>query len=217
MEKNSNLFNVIIFSDSGGRDLVQRLNRINKDILFKVEVYPGAPMDQLIDRVGQFLRMKSRPVYDAIIIHGGVCSLTRITHMPYRAAVLQMDTATELLDKFKYDCRGIMEISTTAPIILAPLVGIDMVGYAGHWNERLYKMQPVLDEAVPLINNYIRSFNTDRGLPTPNTASCVHHCRGKDKGYRTHYQKLSDGCHPTDAVKEVWAKAFVECCLILFK
>lgn len=184
---------------------------------FKVEVYPGAPVEQLISRATQLLKSNSGPVYDVIIFHGGVCSLTKINHMPYRAAVLQLNTAHELLDKFKYECRGIMENSNQIPIILTPLVGIDLVVYAGHWNESLHNMQPVIDEVVPLVNNYIRSLNTERGLPTPNTSSCVHRCRGNNKGYRTHYLKLSDGCHPTDAIKETWVRAFIECCAGMIK
>lgn len=217
MERKLKSFRVIIYSDSRGRDLVQRLNGNSKDIWFKVVVHPGAPIDQLIDKAIQLLKAKSKPVYDVIFIHGGVCSLTKIIYMPYRAAIPQLNTAYELLDKFKHDCRGIMDNSNQTPIILTPLVGIDLVGYAGHWNDNLCKMQPVIDEVVPLVNNYIRSFNTDRGLPSPNTSSCVHRCRGNNKGYRTHYQKLPDGCHPSDAVKEVWARAFIECCVIMME
>lgn len=211
------MYKVIILADSRGRDLENRLNRYNSDVQFHVEVHPGANMKQLIKRIQTLPRTKGKPAYQLVIIHGGLCNITKIEYMPYRAAVLQMDTVGELLDKFKNDCENQIVINANIPVLFSPVVGIDLVRYAGHWNESLFKMQPVIDEVITEINTYIRTFNCERGLPTPNTSSCIHRCRGKDKGYRTHYQKLYDGCHPSDEIKEIWAKAFFDCCQLVFK
>lgn len=132
--------------------------------------------------------------------------------MPYRAAIPQEGSAEEILKSFKEECDLLNGIQTSAPILLTPIVGIDLIRYAGQWDDSLYEMQPLVDEVTMMINGYIRKANNSRGLPTPNTSSCVHRCRGKDKGYRTHYQKLFDGCHPVDEVKAIWANAIVSSC-----
>lgn len=121
------------------------------------------------------------------------------------------------MDKFRSECGGISAANSNIPVLLTPIVGIDLVQYAGHWNVSLYKMQPTIDEVITTVNTYIRSFNKDRGLPTPNMSSCILGCRGKNKGYRTHYQKLYDGCHPTEEIKEIWALAIIDCCQMVCK
>lgn len=103
------------------------------------------------------------------------------------------------------------------PLLLSLIVGIDLIHYAGQYSRDLYEMQPILDEVITLVNIHIRRNNEENGLPTLNTSSCIHRCRGKSRGYRTHYQKLADGCHPTEEVKEEWAKAIKDCCARIFE
>lgn len=132
--------------------------------------------------------------------------------MPYHAAIPQKSTANEIMKLFEEECDRLEGIQTTVPILLTPIVGINLIQYAGHWNKMLYELQLLVDEVTMMINGYIKRINSYRGLPTPNTSSCIHRCRGRNKGHRTHYQKLYDGCHPNEEIKAVWAKAIMDSC-----
>lgn len=132
--------------------------------------------------------------------------------MPYRAAVLQNNSVDKILEVFEEECNMLNKIQASVPILLVPIVGIDLIQYAGQQSKMLFEMQPIVDRATIMINNFIKDVNSSKGLPSPNTSSCIHRCRGRKKGFRTHYQKLFDGCHPTDEVKILWANAMVDSC-----
>lgn len=87
------VYKVIILADSRGRDLENRPNKISSDIQFHIEVHPGADLKRLVNRVQQLPSVNDRPFFNLAIILGGICSITKIVYMPYRAAVLQKDTA----------------------------------------------------------------------------------------------------------------------------
>lgn len=208
---------VFLIADSRGRDLEKRLNNYNSHIQFCVKVHPGASISWLIAKTHQLLGSNDGKMYSLAVVFGGICDITKISYMPYRAAIPRMETASELIENFKSSCEGANIFIPNIPILLTPIVGIDLIQYAGHWDESLFGMQPMIDDVVPVVNSFIKSHNRDRGLPTPNKASCIHRCRGKNKGHRTHYQKLYDGCHPTEEVKENWAKAISECCKLILE
>lgn len=209
---------VLVLADSRGRDLEEKLNESGVKIEFKVEVSPGASMRALIQRLSEIAEGNNNgPNYQLIVILGGICSITKIKYLPYRAAVPRENSVEELMLSFNAELELLYKKQLTISIILAPIVGIDFIRYAGHWSEELYQMQPLIDIIIPMVNRRMIELNDNNGLPTPNTSSCVHHCRGKGRGYRTHYQKLSDGCHPGEEVKGIWAKALCECCKIFFK
>lgn len=212
MALHKNSYNVLLVSDSRGRDLSALLNGINTKFRFRVEVLPGARIGNLMEKVKQITTEAHNQPYDLIVLFGGVCNITKITYMPYRAAIPRKSTINEIMSLFEEECDSLDGIQTGAPMLLTPIVGIDLIQYAGQWNEMLYKMQPLVDEVTMMINGYIKRINSNRGLPTPNTSSCIHRCRGKNKGYRTHYQKLFDGCHPNEEIKSIWAKAIMDSC-----
>lgn len=208
----NDISNVLLVADLRGRDLFPLMDGVNKKLQFQVNVFPGARISQLVDWIKQAVAKVNNPTFDLIVVFGGICNITKITYMPYRAAIPQAGSAEELLKSFEEDCDLLDEIRTAAPILLTPIVGINLVHYAGQWSGKLYESQPLVDEVTMMINRYIKRRNSSRGLPTPNTASCIHRCRGKDRGYRTHYQKLFDGCHPVDEVKAIWADAIINTC-----
>lgn len=200
-------------SDSRGRGLADLLNGSDASFSFTVEVYPGASISSLQDKLSRV----NRNMYDLIIILGGICSVTKITYMPYRAAVPRFGTAEKVLQRFTEECAALLTEAVThlpTSVLLSPLVGIDLIRYAGHDNEYLYEMQSLVDIVIPKINTYVKKVNDDRGLASPNISTCIHWCRGRGKGYRTHYLKLTDGCHPSDEVMLVWTRALIECCRV---
>lgn len=211
----SGIFKVRVLADSRGRGLSKLLNESSDRFHFSVDCLPGATLSSF----KQKLKQKDYTPCDLVIIFGGICNVTRIVYMPYRAAVFRYATTMEAVQHYGVECAALLEeaaANVTSPILLTPIVGIDLIKYAGAYNEQLFGMQSMVDAAIPLINNYIKGSNEDRGLITPITSNCIHRCRGKGKGYRTHYIKLTDGCHPSEEVKELWAEALVRCCRLNF-
>lgn len=213
---NKKMKNILIMSDSRGRDLEPLLNGEGTNYKYKVVVAPGAQVGKLSRMLTQ--KLKQENIYDLAMIFGGICSITRITYNPSRAAILRHSTEDELVQCFVNECDSTFGKETCGiPTLLIPLIGMDLMVYAGSSDTSLHYMQPILDSTVVRINKYIKRVNDLKGLPTPNTSSCIHRCRGKDRGYRTHYRKLYDGCHPTEEVLYTWSEAIKNCCKLIYK
>lgn len=213
-DSNAGQKTIKILADSRGRGLLPILQEIGGP-RYLLEVYPGASIPVLADKM--FCGTANSPKYDLIIIFGGICSVTKIVYRPHRVAVPRYNSVDEILNEYRAHCESLLKRamdSSSTPILLSPIVGMDLVAYGGQFCEQLFGMQVIIDDAVVHINRYIRESNDCRGLITPNIASCIHRCRGQGKGYRTHYRKLVDGCHPSDEVKEYWAKSLNECCCL---
>lgn len=203
---------VLILADSRGSSLPGLLNENHSNIRFDVKCYPGASIGVLRGRLID--AMKNADGYKMVVIFGGICSVTKIQFIPYRAAVVRCVSPDDIVREFTSECDDLMLVADNLPlpVVLAPFVGVDLIKYAGHYNKMLYDMQKIVDVTIPRINIFIKGVNDTRGLTTPNISSCIHRCRGKGKGYRTHYMKLPDGCHPSEEVNAIWAHALVDCC-----
>lgn len=203
-------------ADSRGRGLEALLNKDGSWASYEVAVSSGASIGRLRGLLKRKLRYNM--CYNLVIIFGGICSITEITYIPDRAAILKSENESDILQCYKGEC-DFKQISDTyqIPILLAPVIGMDLLAYAGFRDTKLYEMQPILDRSVVQINRFINEENEKNGLPTPNTSSCIHRCRGRNKGYRTHYNKLYDGCHPTEEVQHSWTEAIKACCKLIFQ
>lgn len=202
-------------ADSRGRGLESLLNQESANIKFRVAVLPGAQISRLSEVLIRKLRQEDVP--NMVIILGGICSITKITYNPTKAATLRYNNEDELVHCFEKECDFTqIGVNHGLPILLSPIVGMDLQKYAGFMDKDLFQMQPTLDSAVIRINRLIRETNELNGLPTPNTSSCIHRCRGKNKGYRTHYCKLYDGCHPSAEVLDIWSETIKACCNYYF-
>lgn len=183
MENESNLkmTRIWVLADSRGRNLAGLLNVNDANLLFTVNCYPGASIQALAGRL-----RSGMDKYDMVVILGGICSVTKICHMPYRAAVVRYETPDAIMEGFMSECKELTEMTIpglSLPVLLTPIVGMDLIRYAGHYCEELYVMQRVIDSTVPRINTFIKEANDMRGLITPNMSSCTHWCRGSGKGY----------------------------------
>lgn len=208
---------ILILADSRGRDLIDLLNDNNHNLQFEVKCYPGATIRTLRGHLVYLTDGRKNPSkYTMVVLFGGICSVTEIQYMPYRAAVVRYDGSDEILKEFTSECHELLEIADRLPlpVVFSSIVGIDLIKYAGHYNEKLFDMQRTIDCVIPRINLLIKEVNELRGLITPNISSCVHRCKGKGKGYRTYYGKLLDGCHPSEEVRVTWARALINCCLL---
>lgn len=204
------MYRIKILADSRGRGLADLLNGRDTRLSFTVESYPGASILSLKDKLSRV----DKSMNDLIIIFGVICSVTKITYMPYRAAVMRHTTIERDLQLFKEECNILLTEAVAhlpTPVLLSPFVGVDLVKYAGHYDKLLFEMQELVDASIPQINTYVKKVNDDRGLTSLNISSCIHRCPGKGKGYHTHYLKLVDGCHPSDEVKLVCSMLLYFC------
>lgn len=206
---------ILILADSRGRNLAGLLNVNHNNMQLEVKCCPGASLGTLKSHLEGGTRKAVRAdKYKLVIIFGGICSVTRLHYMPYKAAVVRYETLEEILQKYTAECKELLKVADgfSTPVVLAPIVGMDLIKYAGHSCEELYYMQRTVDEVIPRINTFIKKVNDERGLISPNISSCIHRCRGRGKGFRTHYKKLPDGCHPSEEVNAIWAQALINCC-----
>lgn len=91
------------------------------------------------------------------------------------------------------------------PMVLFPtLTGINMSIYNNSPYDQSPEEQPILDEAIHLINTNLIGLHKSMSVHTPLLSSAVHmRCRGK---FRMANTKLLDGCHPTQELCCIWAE-----------
>lgn len=203
---------VLLLTDSRGRELEKLLNANQWGLDFRVTMESGATITRIAEKLSL---MNKDSVQEFSLISAGICSITKIVYQPSRMAVLRSNEVDKIVSEFEKECLHLIENAraiTHVPVMLSPIVGIDMIAYAGHYNALLYAQQPIVDNTVAQVNRLIREANMQNGLPTPNTSYCIHRNKGKGKGYRSHYIKLYDGCHPNEEVKANWVKAILNCC-----
>lgn len=88
-------------------------------------------------------------------------------------------------------------------VMFSGLIGIDL----NHCN-RLYgyhPLQPIVDNVITKINQYIVDLNFRAGVFQPKLTSKVHK-RSKSCGHRNQYRLLDDGIHPGPIVLNDWGK-----------
>ena len=60
------------------------------------------------------------------------------------------------------------------------------------------------------INKSIASINISRNMQTPRLADTMMKKKGKGRGYKTRLDGLVDGVHPSDDLREAWAKELMK-------
>ena len=71
--------------------------------------------------------------------------------------------------------------------------------------------QKVIDEAIPLLNHAINSLNTDIDTVSSWLGSTVHAVIHRKFHHK--YLGLDDGLHPTNELRQIWIKCFVNAIL----
>lgn len=115
-----------ILADSRGWGLSDLLNGYDTRLSFSLESYPGASILSLKDKLSRV----DRNANDLIIVLGGICSVTRIKYMPYRAAVPRYATTEKILQQFEEECNILLTEAVShlpTPVLLSPCVGIDLI------------------------------------------------------------------------------------------
>lgn len=74
-------------------------------------------------------------------------------------------------------------------------------------------MQDSLLATIIDVNHKIIQINNENSVHSPFLADTVIHKPGQDKKHRPHYSRLSDGVHPTESTKVMWANKLLKAIL----
>lgn len=167
--------NILLLADSRGRGMEVILNDNKLGFIFHVVSEPGANLRTLTNKLLKMCDTGSVIQFEAVFIFAGICNATKIMYVPNRVAVPRYSTDSEILGAFKSECQHLfwaIENEVHVPVILSPIVGIDMWAYArgplqAETSDILFKQQPIVDSAVVMINN-LDGMNDEKGLPSPN-------------------------------------------------
>lgn len=206
-------FRVLCVGDSRLRHIQLLLNGNCRDIQYCCFVFPGATLGKLAYELRIILSFVDNHYYDLVLIVGGICDLTRYQKTPTRWISLAYPSIQGIVDNFErlyVLCRNTIGLFTHTPILFSTIPGIHMNRYIGSDSMNLYQEQPKLDTAIPLINIIIKESSKLHGLPVADLAKFIHHSKGKGGTYRTRYCRLSDGCHPDEQTRQMWAEEILK-------
>lgn len=207
----SRLTRIMCIGDSRLRHLSPLLNDNHRNIRFYCHVYSGATLAHLLFHMRTLLHYAGSSYYDYIVVMGGICDITTLTKVPRKSLKPTYASIADTVDNFERIFAVFREsasLFTSIPIIYTPLVGVHLSRYSE--DASLFPYQPIIDQAIPLINVIIRSVNASQGLPSPNIADSIHHSHGRGGKYRTRYCRLYDGCHPNNDTLMIWAREILK-------
>lgn len=211
MATDTALTRVLCIGDSRLRHLQPLLNNNRRNIYFNCYVFPGATLGYLTFQL-RLLLQSGDSNYAYVVMMGGICDLTILSRSPTKQLVPAYPTASSMAENFERIfalARESISLFTRIPTVFTPLVGVHLSRYS-NGDELVFQYQPVIDQSIPLINNIIRSVNSQCGLLTPNVAHSIHHCHGKRGSYRTRYCRLFDGCHPDFETQQRWVQEILK-------
>lgn len=205
------LTRVLCIGDSRLRHLQPLLNNNMRNIHFNCYVFPGATLGHLTYQL-RLLLQNDESKYAYVVMLGGICDLTSLSRSPCKQLVPAYSTVSSMVENFERIfalTRESILLFTRIPTVFIPLVGVQLSKYSND-DGSVFQYQPIIDQSIPLINNIIRSVNSQQGLLTPNVAHSIHHCHGKRGSYRTRYCRLFDGCHPDSDTQLRWAQEILK-------
>lgn len=214
-----NNYKILIVGDSRVWHLQGMLDQTSLNLSFRVIMIPGARLDTLALKTLAELSYCDSYTYNLIILVGGINNLTKLIYRPTRHAMPRYISPTDLINTTLNEMeKAIRKIRFyfNIPVTMASLAGIDLVNYSPHYFGKLFRLQPLMDESIVILNNRIRGLNRMNGLRTPDLSSDVHRCSGHGGRYRTHYIHLYDGLHPGYHLRIRWTNKIISFCASLF-
>lgn len=197
---------ILLVGDSRLRHLDTILNSMDPNFAFISKCLPGARLNRIIANVKETLLENN--TFSLIIILGGINDITKIDSRALWLIKTRFDTVTETVTYVNTEIKDglvTLQASTQIPVVFCPIVGLDLTVYSPT-NTEASLQQPIINQAVKQINQFIYAVNTSNHVPTPLLESTIHKCKGKSRTtYINHYSKLEDGCHPSPATRSQWA------------
>ena len=197
----------LVLTDSRGANLNRHIYEYDDIDQVSVLFYRGAGLVRIaslsVDAIKQY-----RP--DLIVLFAGICDVTerdrrtKITTMRQQDPQSTVDRVTAAMGR----ALEILKSVCHAKISIATMPGINFSVYNRSPAGAFIAEQETMNNSIIGINRMIVDYNRNNGAPTTWTASTLHrYYRGK---YHHCYNRLSDGCHATDATLQYWAKMIVK-------
>lgn len=148
-----------------------------------------------------------------IIMLLGICEITRRDRRT-RYTQLRMNSAQQIVEHVMLQARmslGILRQYGSQQVSYATITGLDLQRYnlnAIRSNPQLkdllrsQQQQSLLNQAILEVNRKIVQLNTELLIPTTWAAGYIH--RYFRRKHHNYYQRLNDGCHPTDEAAQYW-------------
>lgn len=221
---NSMNTNVIIITDSRGRDLKSHLVGQNTQDTVRIDVisHPGAGLELAVLKSLQHLR-KHKP--QLVIIAAGICDLTWRNRVSKEIGLRHgrvSDNVAQVVNAMKaaYD---LIRTEGIPRVTFATLTGLDLADsnnslrrymtteqyedYCTH-SKITPHSQHALNQAILTINRKIILFNRRNSINTVWLAGLVHaYIKGS---YHHYYRRLVDGCHLDEKTKASWANQIIK-------
>ena len=197
----------VIFTDSRGRDLKHRLNKLNNTgEHFMIMVYEGATLQDLVEAVMEYL---PRHLFDVIYMVGGACDITNKDKLTGKITFdwkPGKDLKIQLVGCLLHADEEFKRIFPASKIVYCTLIGVEL--------QRVVTSQVISQENQNLANEAVWEFNTAvfdlnsrNNVFSPSLHHQVHRCcKGKKRNY---YHHLADGIHLSEFLKEKWANQFI--------
>lgn len=201
-------YKILLIADSRGRYLGRELNHVFHSIDHQLIWRGGLTLHETADfAYNTILTYKPHLVY----VLPGICDITRIICRDPRAIGLR-DTSVQgtvnnflyFLDKAHREIYSLKEMVGHEMMIITPtLTGVDIGRYNHYPDDLKFPHQKILDNSILNINRAITAMNFSMNIFTPFLATPVHpRCRRRN---RFVYDKLYDGCHPSESLCATWA------------
>ena len=148
--------------------------------------------------------------YDFIYFFGGVNNLSEL-HSTGRITAVYDDVGhlvDNMFTKLEFARNELFKYAHRP--IICQLVGLNFDKFNKTQHDQILN-QKVLDEAIPLLNHAINSLNTDVEAVSPWLGATVHSVI--HRRYHHKYLRLGDGLHPTEELKQIWIKNFINAIL----
>lgn len=199
---------ILFIADSRGRFMNYEISKHLHPSYYEFIWRGGLRLEETADfAYSTILRTKPSIVY----VLTGICSLTKITDRDPWTASLRIPTVegtTNLfLEGMDKAYREIFSLSSRVGnpimVVFPTQTGLNFTAYNSYPDDLRSPHQKILNSAITEINRYIVSMNSAVHIRTPFLAASSHpRCRRR---YRSTYTKLTDGCHPSSELCEIWA------------
>lgn len=195
----------MLVGDSRVRHLDLDLNGLDADFAYICKCLPGAGIKRVIQSAMDLI--KKNNTFSLIIIFAGINDITQLVRKPLKYVRSRFLTSEDTIDHLHQclsDGLNTIKAATQIPVVFCPIIGINLPIYSPE-NSRAIYQQPIVEQSVQRVNQFIYSLNVGNHVPTPHIESTIHKCKGKSRRSINHYDKLRDGCHPDPITRAAWA------------
>lgn len=199
---------ILIIADSRGRRLGHELDRTFEYVDFKFIWRSGLTLRSVTDFAADtILEYKPHMIYVLV----GICDVTYLISRNPPSVALRYPSVQATVSYYMHGIdrahQGIYSLHNLVGhqimVIFPTLTGMDIRRYNAYPRDLISPQQVTLNQAVININRLITAMNRSMGIFTPFLATPVHpRCRRR---YRFAYDRLVDGCHPSDHLCYLWA------------